>query len=88
MAKKSDDKFQWVGVRFINPSVHHDNGGIGIVYHYKVKKAVKLHLGQELVVRNQYGTTVVVVVQLGTLPNVGDPNGGNWKWITDKVAPL
>lgn len=85
---KKEEAFQWVGVRFINSNSNIVNDRIGIIYHYKVKKKIKLHLGQELVVRNHHGTSVVVVVKIGEVPEVGDPLHGSWKWISDKVAKL
>lgn len=82
------EKFQWVGVRFIHANPNFGIDKIATIYTYKVRRGVKLHLGQELVVRNQYGVSVVVVVKLGEVPEVGDPNGSNWKWISEKVAKL
>ena len=89
--KKEKRNFQWCGVRFI----HGEN--LGTVYSYKVRKGVKLHLGQELVVRNHRGTSIVVVVAVNEEPNLPysinqdyqrKPEDMNWKWISEKVSKL
>jgi hypothetical protein len=74
-------KFMPVGVRFLHgPS-------LAQIYTYKAKRAAKLTLGQEVVVRNERGTNIAVVVGL----DEPIPNG----WVLDtltelthKVAPL
>lgn len=90
--KRAKKDFQWCGVRFING----DN--LATVYTYKVRAGVKLHLGQELVVRNHRGVSIVVVVAIGVEPgeflwnvNTDAPRRAedmNWKWLREKVAPL
>lgn len=64
-AAKAEEKMQLVGVRFLQG---HD---LNKIYTYKAKRAAKLHLGQEVVIRNQNGTTVAVVVQLNPPMPVG-----------------
>lgn len=90
--------FQWCGVRFI----HGDN--LEKVYTYKVRRGVRLHLGQELVVRNHRGVSIVVVVAINESPGDWINSYGrdhvlhspiqrraedmNWKWITETVSKL
>lgn len=74
--------FRWVGVRFIN------NDQFSVKeYTYKVKRGAKLHLGMELVVHNERGSSIVVVTKLDRPPEFG-LDTGNWKWIRDRVAPI
>lgn len=78
-AAKAEEKMQLVGVRFLQG--HNMNK----IYTYKAKRAAKLHLGQEVVIRNQNGTTVAVVVQLNPPMPVGY---GMLEELIAKVAPL
>lgn len=57
-AAKAQAKMQLAGVRFIH------GPKLDTIYTYKAKRTAKLHLGQEVVVRNQHGTSVGIVVQL------------------------
>lgn len=78
-SKKVNERYQYVDVRFAK-------GQIDRVYTYKVRKGAKVHLGQTLVVENEYGTTCVFVVGINTKrwTNVGDV----MKEITLKVTKL
>lgn len=67
-------KFMPVGIRFLHgPS-------LAQIYTYKAKRAAKLTLGQEVVVRNSRGITVGVVVTLDDVI----PNG----WALDTLTEL
>lgn len=57
-AAAKEAKMQLVGVRFLT------GHNLAKVYTYKAPRAAKLHLGQEVVVHNDSGTTVAVVVSL------------------------
>jgi hypothetical protein len=79
--KKVEIKFRPIGVRFLT------GHNLGKIYHYRIRKAAKVHLGQELVVSNDSGISVVVVVTVdGELP-MGYPLE-NLATITSKVATL
>ena len=79
--KKATSRMQTVGVRFLT------GHNLAKMYTYKAKRAAKLHLGQEVVVRNEHGTSVGAVVDF----DVPIPSG--WTLdslveLTRKVAPL
>lgn len=78
---KTQAKLQLVGVRFL----HGHN--LDKIYTYKAKRAAKLHLGQEVVIRNSYGTNVAIVVQLDQ-PMPAGYNLESVVELTDKVAAL
>lgn len=68
-------KFQPVGIRFLyGPS------SLAQIYTYKAKRAAKLTLGQEVIVRNSRGTNVGVVVTL----DEAIPKG----WVLDTLTEL
>lgn len=82
--KKSNHKYHAIGVRFINQ--------VGKIFTYRVPRAAKVFLGQMLVVANDVGTEVVIVVEIlqedvlkktcstGRIVDI--------KTITKKVCPL
>lgn len=72
--------YNTVGVRFLRGSTLHK------VYTYRVRKGAKVHLGQELVAPTPTGDSVVVVVEIHKTPQ--DNGGFNYKFVTNKVAPL
>lgn len=74
MAMKKTKESYFVGVRFIQHPKQ--------IFTYKVNK--KVLLGDELVVDNEYGTSVVVVVRHGKNSDYNGP----YKTITRKVAKL
>lgn len=77
MPKKSKTKWIAIGVRFLSSPQK--------IYTYKVRKPVVL--GQTLVVQNQYGISIVAVVDT----NAKVPDGWSMdtiKEIRDKVVPL
>lgn len=96
--RKAKRDFQWVGVRFI----HGDH--LERVYTYKARRGVRLHLGQELVVRNHRGVSIVVVCTINEPPGDWINSFGphherhspiqrraedmNWKWISETVSKL
>lgn len=60
MAKRKP-AIKTIGVRFI----YSNGAGFGPkIYTYGVRRGAKVYLGQQLVVENQYGTQVVVVVRV------------------------
>lgn len=71
-----------IGVRFIN------GANIGKVYTYKVACRAKVFLGQPLVVENDYGTSVVVVVRIDGPADFDKNKTMHLKTITQKVAPI
>lgn len=73
---KAAEKFQTIGVRF--------STGLRQIYSYRVKAKKKIYLGQELVVRNQFGTTTVYVVALNYVGEYSGP----LKELTEKVSRL
>lgn len=80
-AAKAEAKMQLVGVRFLQ------GHNLDKIYIYKVKRTAKLTLGCEVVVRNQNGTAVAVVVQL----DQPMPLGYTMETVvelTDKVAAI
>lgn len=80
-AAKAQAKMQLAGVRFIH------GPKLDTIYTYKAKRTAKLHLGQEVVVRNQHGTSVGIVVQL----DQPMPLGYTMETVvelTDKVAAI
>ena len=80
--KKAEAKFRVIGVRFLTGT------NLAKVYAYKVRKAAKIHLGQELVVTNDSGISVVIVVALDQPLDVLGWTIENLKEITTKVAAL
>lgn len=82
-AKALNTKYHAVGVRFINQ--------VGKIFTYRVPKRAKVFLGQMLVVSNEHGTEVVVVVEIlkeDMAVKVVSNNRIDIKTITQKVAPL
>lgn len=86
-AKKPNERYQAIGVRFIN--------SVGKIFTYRVPKRAKVRLGQELVVSNDQGTNVVIVVEIHPKDSISIPgriqNGGQpimIKSISKKVTPL
>lgn len=80
-AAKAQAKMQLAGVRFIH------GPKLDTIYTYKAKRTAKLHLGQEVVVRNQHGTSVGIMVQL----DQPMPLGYTMETVvelTDKVAAI
>lgn len=75
--------YNTVGVRFL------DGHNIAKVYTYGVRKAGKIHLGQELVADTDRGPALVAVVRIDKTPKPVDPN---WpcglKFLTRKVVEL
>jgi hypothetical protein len=80
--KKAAAKFRTVGVRFLQ------GGNLAKIYTYKIKRSAKVHLGQELVVTNDNGVSVVVVVQMGPELAALGYTMEALKEITAKVAAL
>lgn len=73
-AKVQAAKFMPVGIRFLHgPS-------LAQIYTYKAKRAAKLTLGQEVIVRNSNGITMAVVVGL----DEAIPHG----WVLDTLTEL
>lgn len=80
-SKSKKKAFDVVGVRFSNnPSQ---------IWHYKTRKGAT-HLGQELIVENDKGTSAVIVVQINvtTEKEMSGRLGIELKWIRRRVAPL
>lgn len=75
---KLKQTFRTVGVRFLNANVNR-------IYTYLLAKRHKVHLGQELVVENEIGTGVVVVVRIDAGQK---PSTYELKTITREVADL
>ncbi len=74
--------FDIVGVRFSSNPGH--------IWHYKVRKGVA-YKGQELIVENDKGTSVVIVIQINPQTERELLAGGLFselKWIRLKVVPL
>lgn len=80
-AAAKEARMQLVGVRFLN------GHNLAKVYTYKAQRAAKLHLGQEVVVHNDNGTTVAVVVSLDHSMPLGYTLD-SIKELTAKVAAL
>ena len=77
MKKKPDHKT--IGVRFpANPQK---------VYTYRIRKGVKVYLGQELITDSPSGPAIVFVVRVDARPRDNE-FGVDYKFIERKAAPL